>query len=83
MHHGYRDESPWFWRDNHEDEVDFLLDQGLSLDIYEIKATETIFTEHLKGLEKFEQISDIPLTAKGLIHAGDLNQKRSHGKVIS
>lgn len=83
MHHAYQNQSPWFWRDNHGDEVDFLLDQGLSLDIYEIKATETIFTEHFKGLEKFEQISDIPLTAKGLIHAGDLNQKRSHGQVIS
>ncbi|TDQ17626.1 hypothetical protein DFQ04_2282 [Algoriphagus boseongensis] len=82
MHHQYRDESPWFWRDNHGDEVDLLIDQGLSLDVYEIKATETILTEHFKGLEKFRHISDIPLTAKGLIYAGDLNQKRSHGKVI-
>jgi hypothetical protein len=83
MHHQYRDESPWFWRDNHGDEVDLLVDQGLSLDVYEIKATETILTEHFKGLEKFGQISDIPLGTKGLIYAGDLNQKRSHGQVIS
>ncbi len=83
MHHAYQNQSPWFWRDNHGDEVDFLLDQGLSLDIYEINATETILTENFKGLEKFEQISDIPLTAKGLIHAGDINQKRSYGQMIS
>ncbi|MHA7131679.1 ATP-binding protein [Algoriphagus namhaensis] len=82
MYHTYRDESPWFWRDNHGDEVDLLLDQGLSVDVYEIKATETILTEHFKGLEKFGQISDIPLTAKGLIYAGDLNQKRSNEQVI-
>lgn len=82
MYHKYRDESPWFWRDNHGDEVDLLVDKGLSLDVYEIKATETILTEHFKGFEKFEQISDIPMTAKGLIYSGDLNQKRSHGRVI-
>ena len=83
MHHQYRDESPWFWRDNHGDEVYLLVDQGLSLDVYEIKGTETILTEHFKSLEKFEQISGIPLTTKGLIYAGDLNQKRTHGQVIS
>jgi predicted AAA+ superfamily ATPase len=83
MHHAYRDESPWFWRDNHGDEVDLLLDQGLSLDVFEIKASQTVFTENFKGLSKFEQISDIPLNTKGLINAGDLNQKRSYGQVIS
>ncbi|MBA4301028.1 hypothetical protein SAMN03080617_01300 [Algoriphagus alkaliphilus] len=83
MHHGYRDESPWFWRDNHGDEVDLLLDQGLSLDIFEIKASETILTKNFDGLAKFEGISDNPISKKGLIHAGDLNQKRSHGQVIS
>ena len=83
MHHSYRDESPWFWRDNHGDEVDLLVDQGGSLQAYEIKASETILTEHFKSLTKFEQLSDMPLTAKGLVYAGDLNQKRSQGKLIS
>lgn len=83
MHHTYQSESPWFWRDNHGDEVDLLLDQGLSLDVFEIKASETVLTENFKGLTKFAQISDIPLNTKGLINAGDLNQKRSHGQVIS
>lgn len=83
MHHGYQNQSPWFWRDNHGDEVDLLLDQGLSLDVFEIKASETVLTENFKGLTKFEQISDIPLNTKGLINTGDLNQKRSHGQVIS
>lgn len=83
MHHGYQNQSPWFWRDNHGDEVDLLLDQGLNLDVFEIKASETVLTENFKGLTKFEQISDIPLNTKGLINTGDLNQKRSHGQVIS
>ncbi|WP_026966369.1 ATP-binding protein [Algoriphagus terrigena] len=83
MHHTYQNQSPWFWRDNHGDEVDLLLDQGLTLDIFEIKASETILTENFKGLAKFEQISDISLTAKGLIYAGDHNQNRSYGQVIS
>ena len=83
MHHTYQNQSPWFWRDNHGDEVDLLLDQGLTLDVFEIKASETILTENFKGLAKFEQISDVPLTAKGLIYAGDHNQNRSYGQVIS
>jgi len=83
MHHAYQNQSPWFWRDNHGDEVDLLLDQGLTLDVFEIKASETILTENFKGLAKFEQISDISLTAKGLIYAGDHNQNRSYGQVIS
>lgn len=83
MHHAYQNQNPWFWRDNHGDEVDLLLDQGLSLDIFEIKASETILTENFKGLTKFEQISNMPLNTKGLINSGDLNQKRSHGQVIS
>jgi hypothetical protein len=83
MHHRYRDESPWFWRDNHGNEIDLLVDQGINLDAYEIKASETILTENFNGLAKFEQIASSPLRIKGLIYAGDLNQKRSAGQVIS
>ncbi|SDC92492.1 hypothetical protein SAMN04488104_1009102 [Algoriphagus faecimaris] len=83
MHHGYSDESPWFWRDNHGNEVDLLLDKGLSLEIFEIKASTTVMTENFKGLTKFEQISDLPITGKGLIYAGTSNQNRLQGKVIS
>lgn len=83
MHHGYQNQSPWFWRDNHGDEVDLLLDHGLNLDIFEIKASETILTKNFDGLAKFEGISDLPISKKGLVYAGDLNQKRSYGQVIS
>jgi hypothetical protein len=83
MHHRYRDESPWFWRDNHGNEIDLLVDQGVNLDAYEIKASETILTENFNGLAKFEQIATSPLRTKGLIYAGDLNQKRTAGQVIS
>ncbi|WP_192348142.1 ATP-binding protein [Algoriphagus sp. Y33] len=83
MHHSYQNQSPWFWRDNHGNEVDLLLDQGLSLDIYEIKASKTVLTENFKSLAKFESISTIPIYSKGLVNAGSLNQKRSYGNVIS
>ena len=83
MHHGYQLESPWFWRDSNGNEVDLLLDKGVSLEIFEIKASETIMTKNFDGLAKFEGISDIPISKKGLVHAGDLNQKRSYGQVIS
>jgi predicted AAA+ superfamily ATPase len=83
IHHGYQLESPWFWRDSNGNEVDLLLDKGVSLEIFEIKASETILTKNFNGLAKFEGVSDIPISKKGLVYAGDLNQKRSHGQVIS
>lgn len=83
MHHGYHVESPWFWRDSNGNEVDLLLDKGLSLEIFEIKAGETILTKHFEGLTKFEGISEVPVSKKALIFAGELNQKRSQGSVIS
>lgn len=83
MHHRYEMESPWFWRDSNGNEVDLLLDKGVSLEIFEIKASETIMTKNFDGLAKFEGISDVPISKKGLVHAGNLNQKRSSGQVIS
>lgn len=83
MYHQYQNQSPWFWRDNHGNEVDLLLDKGLSLDVFEIKASETLLTENFKGLSKFEGISDLPIDSKGLIYAGKSNQNRLQGKVIS
>ncbi|MDR7131138.1 putative AAA+ superfamily ATPase [Algoriphagus sp. 4150] len=79
----YQNQSPWFWRDNDGDEVDLLLDKGTSSDIFEIKASETVLTENFRGLAKFESISSIPISSKGLVNAGSLNQKRSYGNVIS
>jgi len=59
------------------------LDKGLSPDIFEIKASETLLTENFKNLAKFESISDIPIDSKGLIYAGNSNQNRLQGKAIS
>lgn len=67
MNHAYQNQSPWFWWDNHGDEIDLLFDTGLSLDIFETKASETLMTENIKGL----------------VYAGKSNQNRLQGKVIS
>ncbi len=41
-----------------------------------------ILTKNFEGLAKFEGISAIPISKKGLVNAGDLNQKTSYGQVI-
>jgi hypothetical protein len=83
MHHQYQNQSPLFWRYNRSNEFDLLLDKGLSLDVFEIKASETVLTDNFKGLAKFEAISNLPIVIKGLIYAGTSNQNRLQGKLIS
>lgn len=65
--------------DYHGDEVNLLLDQWIS---FEIKTSKIILTINFKGLAKFEGISSFPISKKGLVNAGNLNQKRSCGSVI-
>ncbi|GAA0878441.1 ATP-binding protein [Algoriphagus jejuensis] len=83
MHHGYHLESPWFWRDSNGNEVDLLLDKGQTLEIVEIKASETILTKNFDGLAKFEDFSDMPVSKKSLVYAGHQNQNRLQGRVTS
>jgi len=71
--------SLYYWRDNHQNEVDLLQEKDGRLTAYEIKASETFHSDFLKGLKYFEKIAaDTDLR---LIFAGDLNQEREGVKI--
>ncbi|MCH7401122.1 ATP-binding protein [Belliella kenyensis] len=83
MHHSNDLEDIWYWRDSGGNEVDLLVDKGLDFTAFEFKATKTITSEMFNGLNKFEAISKIKGLEKKLVYAGNENQVRTAGKLVS
>ncbi|MBV6443277.1 MAG: ATP-binding protein [Haliscomenobacteraceae bacterium CHB4] len=77
-HHQYLFREFWFWRDSNGNEVDLLTNDGLSLDIFEIKSTQTLNTRLFTGLDYFASISGEKINAKTLIYGGLESQKRTN-----
>ncbi len=73
----------FFWRDSNQNEVDLLVENGLSLQAYEIKSSATINADFFKGLKKFSQIADISQDRTAVIYGGDINFRTSSGLFIS
>jgi predicted AAA+ superfamily ATPase len=71
--------SIFYWRDNHQNEVDLLQEKDGYLTAIEIKSSETFHTDFLKGLRYFEKIA--PDTKLKLIYAGEINQEREGVKI--
>jgi hypothetical protein len=66
--------SLYYWRDNHQNEIDLLQEKDGQLTAIEIKSSETYHTDFLKGLKYFRKIA--PETDLKLIYAGSINQER-------
>jgi predicted AAA+ superfamily ATPase len=64
----------YYWRDNHQNEVDILQEVDGKLIAIEIKSSETYHSDFLKGLKNFKKIA--PESTSKLIYAGTLNQER-------
>ncbi|WAC11535.1 ATP-binding protein [Dyadobacter pollutisoli] len=75
--HQYLHQEYWFWRDSNGHEVDMLTQNGNVFDIFEIKATQTIMTEHFKGMNFFSDIALNKVGKKTLIYGGNEDQQRS------
>lgn len=82
MHHRSDLSDIWFWRDSSGNEVDLIIDQGLEKTIVEIKATQTIMSNLLDGLGKYEAISDEKITKKILVYGGNQVQSRTMADVV-
>ncbi len=82
MHHRNDLSDIWFWRDSSGNEVDLIIDQGLEKTIVEIKATQTILSNLLEGLVKYEAISDEKITQKILVYGGAQVQSRTMAEVV-
>lgn len=78
-----RGEQPrfYFWRDYGHNEVDLLIQDGISLKAVEIKSGKTIQPDSFKGLNRFEKIA--PEAQRILFYGGTERQKRSQTLVSS
>lgn len=71
----------YFFRDNHGNEVDCILEKSSSLDAIEIKSSRTINNSFFKGLEFWQN-----LNSNGdnyLVYGGDENQIRKQATILS
>jgi uncharacterized protein len=74
----------YFWRDqNGRIEVDCIIDRGTSLIPLEVKVSSTISSSFFDGLLQWNEISVTDQKHNYLVYAGDVNQTRSKGKIIS
>ncbi|NIJ55406.1 ATP-binding protein [Dyadobacter arcticus] len=79
--HQYLHRHYWFWRDSNGHEIDLLTQNGNVFDIFEIKSTHTIMTEHFKGMNYFSEMAGSKVGTKTLIYAGGVDQQRTQYKV--
>lgn len=72
--------SYYFWRDHANNEIDLLIENHPSIDIYEIKSSSTIKQDFFKGLNYFKGLNTN--TNAHLIYGGTENQLRTGFKVM-
>lgn len=69
------DPSLYYFRDNHQHEIDIIFKQGTDLIPIEIKASQTFNADFLKGLRYFDKLASGRVSTGYLIYAG--NQERT------
>ena len=72
----------FFWRDNTGNEVDVIVDQGLTLVPIEIKSGQTISADYFSGLRKWVSWAGAESGKPYLIYGGDESQERKDGEVV-
>jgi predicted AAA+ superfamily ATPase len=70
----------YFWRDHANNEIDLLIENHPSIDIYEIKSSRTIKPVFFKGLNYFKGLN--ANTNAHVIYGGTENQSRTGVKVM-
>ncbi len=76
--HQYLHKDFYFWRDSNGNEVDLLIPNATTLDIFEIKASQTVMSEQFKGLNFLQQIASNVIGKKTLIYGGTEDQERTY-----
>jgi predicted AAA+ superfamily ATPase len=74
----------YFWRDqNGRVEVDCIVDLGGRLIPIEIKSSATIVADFFDGIGDWHEVAATDSSIGYIVYAGDQNQRRSAGNVIS
>ncbi len=82
MYHKNEVVESWFWRDSAGNEIDLLFSKNQELIVHEIKSTETIMTNQMKGLNYFEKTAINKKVSKKLIYTGNENYIRQNCEII-
>jgi len=72
----------FFWRDSTGNEVDVLIDCGLTLEPLEIKAGQTVTSDSFVGLRKWSALAEKTAGRARLVYGGDEYQERQDVDVI-
>ena len=61
----------YFYRDNHNNEVDLVQEQGHLLNVFEIKSSMTFHPDFLKGINYLKKLTSQKIQKSFLIYAGN------------
>jgi uncharacterized protein len=81
--HQYLHNDFFYWRDSNGNEVDLLCPKAMKFEIFEIKSSQTIKSDHFKGLNYLNEISENAVSKKTLIYGGNESQERTHYSIKS
>lgn len=73
----------FFWRNNTGNEVDVILDQGVTLDPLEIKSGQTIVKDFFSGIQKWSALAGDQSGRGRLVYGGNESQTRTSADVIA
>lgn len=82
MYHKNSVQDIWFWRDSAGHEVDLIEQDGMTLNLFEFKSTQTVMPDLFKGLQYFDQHSKYKNLKKTLVYPGTDFQKRTVADVL-
>ena len=63
----------WFWQDQHNNEVDLLIEENGTLKAIEIKSSQTYNTRLISGLKKWQSLTGTASEDQFLVFAGSQN----------
>ncbi len=73
----------YFWKDNHNNEIDLLMESGNKIKVIEIKSAQTFREEFLKNMSKFIKLEKKKKVEQFLLYSGDENLTYKKTKIIA
>ena len=67
----------FFWRDSSGNEVDILIENGATLDLFEIKSTLTVRERMFVHMKRFEKLAEPQMCNLHVVYGGEENYQRS------
>ena len=73
----------FFWRDNHQKEIDLIVDYGINQFGIEIKSSATVHDKHFSGLQYWMNLSEKNPEDMFLLYGGDSSYLRNNMNVCA